>query len=248
MLTISPGSHDSFHTSLLVSRCRHLNIWCLARRSSPQSGRLNVLLSWTAHTIKFAQRVEQLPLLPVLLASDMSLGLLGCLFPAYTAEDLGDPMPNPSETAAICCPSGFSCGGTSRQSCLSGTRFETASGRFSFTDHSFSARGIQIRWQASDMSKFETPPMTTAPTGKPNRFGWDPAGSLTSLYNCPAITNSTTGTCGTLTGNYYSPAICPIGWTAAHTRPFTESILGPPEAPGETAMLCCPRLVPPLGL
>jgi hypothetical protein len=160
-----------------------------------------------------------------------------------------DPLPKASETAALCCPSGFSCDPNPQQagSCISGARFETSSqllpGRpLTFTRHSFSAKGIQIRWQSSDTPAFEKP-LTQAPPGKPTRLGWDPAGSLTSLYSCPAPADSTTGTCGTLTGNYYSPAICPLGWTAAHTRPFTESMLGPPEAERETAMLCCPRLV-----
>jgi len=155
-----------------------------------------------------------------------------------------DPLPRPGETAAICCPRGFVCNSNFPQTCISGPRFEATSARQSFTEYPFSARGIQIRWQASDLSRLATPPLTTTPPGQPNRFGWNPAGALTGLYSCPPITNSTTGTCGTLTGNYYSPAICPLGWTAAHSRPFTESMLGPPEALQETAMLCCPRCVP----
>ena len=41
---------------------------------------------------------------------------------------------------------------------------------------------------------------------------------------------------------YYSPAVCPWGYTAAFTRPVLGD-WGPPEEPEETAMYCCPRSV-----
>ncbi|KAH8679597.1 hypothetical protein BGZ60DRAFT_524813 [Tricladium varicosporioides] len=61
--------------------------------------------------------------------------------------------------------------------------------------------------------------------------------------DCLSVTNQwlfgSRTTCQPLTGDYYSPAICPTGWTAAYSRPIIGSY-GPPEEPGETAMFCCP--------
>ncbi|KAH6722955.1 hypothetical protein BKA61DRAFT_2990 [Leptodontidium sp. MPI-SDFR-AT-0119] len=67
--------------------------------------------------------------------------------------------------------------------------------------------------------------------------------SLTSIFSFPTECATATGQwlqlweeighkCDILTDAYYSPAICPSGYTAAFT--------GPSMAPGETAMFCCP--------
>lgn len=39
---------------------------------------------------------------------------------------------------------------------------------------------------------------------------------------------------------YYSPAICPSGYSAGCTR-FNDEWQGPPLISGETAIICCPR-------
>lgn len=40
---------------------------------------------------------------------------------------------------------------------------------------------------------------------------------------------------------YYSPAICPSGYTSACTRTSSGILYGPPVLPSETAIMCCPR-------
>lgn len=108
---------------------------------------------------------------------------------------------------------------------------------------------VQIRWKESDLSLFETPPLTSGQPTSRRHSGWDPDGSLLSVYSFPQDCSSSTDvwllgsetTCQPLTGNYYSPAICPDGWTAAYTR--AEGGYRPPKESGETAMYCCPRHV-----
>jgi hypothetical protein len=39
---------------------------------------------------------------------------------------------------------------------------------------------------------------------------------------------------------YYSPAICPNGWTVAGSRAVWDN-LGPPPEPSESVYYCCPR-------
>lgn len=109
------------------------------------------------------------------------------------------------------------------------------------------ALSVQIRWQSSDLSLFETPPLPTGLPTTSRHSGWDPESSLTYPYTFPPNCSTVTDlwlpydqkTCQPLTGDYYSPAICPSGWTAAFTRPVTA--YGPPVEADETAMLCCPR-------
>lgn len=95
---------------------------------------------------------------------------------------------------------------------------------------------------------FLTTDLTTT-KGPINRrhSGLEPDGPLQTIFTFPRDCSSSTRvwlvgsetTCQPLTGVYYSPAICPDGWTAAYTRPVVGGS-GPPEEPGETAMYCCP--------
>lgn len=109
---------------------------------------------------------------------------------------------------------------------------------------------VQIRWQESDLTLLETPPLTNdGPTSR-RHGGWGPDGALLSVYTFPPDCVSSTAkwlfgshtTCQPLTGDYYSPAICPEGWTAAYTRSESDEG-GPPIEVGETAYYCCPRYV-----
>jgi len=136
--------------------------------------------------------------------------------------------------------SSFSCAADTALQCVSGSR-DPATERAK-------ALYVQIRWKESDLPSLETPPLTSGlPSSRLHR-GWDPDGSLLSVYTFPADCSSYTDTyipfgrtsCVAGTGKYYSPAICPEGWTAAYTRPVLGN-LGPPEEPDETAMFCCPR-------
>lgn len=109
------------------------------------------------------------------------------------------------------------------------------------------ALSLQIRWQESDLPNFETPPLPSGPPSSRRHGGWDPESSLTYVYtfepDCSTLTNrfllGSRTSCAPLTGNYYSPAICPSGWTAALSRPLLSGG-GPPVEADETAMLCCP--------
>ncbi|KAH6999276.1 hypothetical protein EDB80DRAFT_724531 [Ilyonectria destructans] len=143
------------------------------------------------------------------------------------------------ETAAICCPSSFSCAPNDPLNCVSSAKSPEST--------TVDAVYVQIRWKRSDLSLFETPPLTSGGPTSRRHSGWDPDGSLLSVYTFPQECSSSTATwlqesettCQPLTGDYYSPAICPEGWTAAYTRPVVGGD-GPPEEPDETAMYCCP--------
>ena len=100
----------------------------------------------------------------------------------------------------------------------------------------------------------ETPAVTT-----PRHEGFDAAGSLTTVFTFPP-------SCGPMLGDpwsqnfdcalpnwdsylilehgwhmqFYSPAICPEGYSAACTRP-KAGLLGPEVESDETAWLCLPR-------
>ncbi|KAI5468114.1 hypothetical protein BGZ63DRAFT_399638 [Mariannaea sp. PMI_226] len=149
----------------------------------------------------------------------------------------GPPLQS-GETAAICCPSSFHCAPYDPLDCIS-----TRTGPNSTRED---AVYVQIRWKESDLSLFETPPLKPGALTSRRHSGWDPDSSLLSVYTFPPDCSLSTSTwlegsettCNPLTGNYYSPAICPDGWTAAYTRPLDGN--GPPEEPDETAMYCCP--------
>ena len=86
---------------------------------------------------------------------------------------------------------------------------------------------------------------------------WPPAGPLTTIFT-PSNEYCTTGPYKYLTSicmptswelysslnrGYYSPGICPSGYTSACPRPGgnPSAIYGPPMIPSETAIICCPR-------
>lgn len=127
--------------------------------------------------------------------------------------------------------------------CVGYEPFGCGSGRKSTFTRALS---VQIRWQSSDLSLFQTPPLIALPTTS-RHSGWDPESSLTYPYTFPLDCSTITDlwfpfdkkSCEPLTGGYYSPAICPSGWTAAATRGVLG--FGPPVEADETAMLCCPR-------
>ncbi|KAF2281528.1 uncharacterized protein EI97DRAFT_438856 [Westerdykella ornata] len=90
--------------------------------------------------------------------------------------------------------------------------------------------------------------------------GTPPVGALTTIWSPPAsclplVNHWLEGRCLPSSGGtysqynkiYYSPAICPSGYTVACTRPTTSfgiggssDFYGPPLEPSETAQLCCP--------
>lgn len=108
------------------------------------------------------------------------------------------------------------------------------------------ALSVQIRWQSSDLSVLQTPPLQMGLPTSSRHMGVDPASSLTFPYTFPSDCSTRTDTlqlsysksCAPLTGDYYSPAICPSGWTAAWTRKSKDA--GPSIETDETAMQCCP--------
>lgn len=147
----------------------------------------------------------------------------------------------PRHTAAqlTSCQSSFRCAINEGYNCVSSAISTVEEAMF-----------VQIRWQESDLSLFETPPLTNGEPASRRHGGWDPDSSLLSMYTFPSECESFTDTwldkrqkyCEPTFGNYYSPAICPTGWTAAYTRSVLDGY-GPPVERDETAMFCCPRYV-----
>ncbi|KAF2458213.1 hypothetical protein BDY21DRAFT_215435 [Lineolata rhizophorae] len=87
--------------------------------------------------------------------------------------------------------------------------------------------------------------------------GTAPAGALTDIFTMPSYCNGITTPFWTFAcmppnyssvywfgpeAGYYSPGICPSGYTSACTRPPDSSGIeyGPPVIAGETAHICCP--------
>src|SRR3569833_3440239 len=103
-------------------------------------------------------------------------------------DDDQGPTPLPSETAVICCPrlgfatyrsvvafacyhvehSSFSCAIYQYDGCVSGPQ-----------SSSTVALSVQIRWQESDLSRFQPPPLTGGLPTPSRHSGWGPASSLT---------------------------------------------------------------------
>ena len=93
-----------------------------------------------------------------------------------------------------------------------------------------------------------------------NHGGTPPAGAITSVFTMPpdcanygAGRYITVASCmppeyfelyWTLNYGYYSPAICPDGYTGACPRNTQGWMTGPPIEQGETATICCPRYMP----
>ncbi|PVI01878.1 hypothetical protein DM02DRAFT_703773, partial [Periconia macrospinosa] len=109
------------------------------------------------------------------------------------------------------------------------------------------AISVQIRWKSPDLSLLQTPPLTTGLPKSSRHFGWLPESSLTFPYVIPTDCSLITDvfmpygkkSCLPLTGTYYSPAICPSGWTVETTM-TADDFNGPPREADETVALCCP--------
>ncbi|KAH7384498.1 hypothetical protein BKA66DRAFT_79747 [Pyrenochaeta sp. MPI-SDFR-AT-0127] len=147
------------------------------------------------------------------------------------------PPVKTGETAVICCPNSFTCNlSLGNWGCISRTKSDAVT-----------ALSVQIRWQSSDLSLLQTPPLTTGLPKSNRHLGWLPESSLTFPYVIPTDCSSITDlfmpygkeSCEPLTGTYYSPAICPSGWTVETTM-TADDIVGPPREADETVALCCP--------
>jgi hypothetical protein len=109
----------------------------------------------------------------------------------------------------------------------------------------------------------ETDPLTPGAAPAPsitstNAHQWAPAGALTTVFT-PTDPYCATGPLRYLTDScmppnfgkyfgaeglvYYSPGVCPSGYTSACDRPGAPFSAGPPLLPSETAIICCPRFV-----
>ena len=103
---------------------------------------------------------------------------------------------------------------------------------------------------APNSTRLETRPLQNRFLTSRRHGGWEPESSLTSIYtfdpDCSTLTDvslmGSLTSCAALSDIYYSPAICPSGWTVALSRPVDLNI-GPPVEADETAMLCCPMYV-----